>query len=113
MEENPKIRFHYIKSPSFDEHPLHGIYGGISVQGQIAMAAFSQRMPIPVTIENDLIPVEGEPGAFTTSSDRSEGKDGMIRFVHGVYYFDVEMAKSLRDWLDDKINAIEGMRNDG
>ena len=113
MDDNPKIKFHYIKSPSFNEHPLHGIYGGVSAEGTIAMAVFSQRMPIPTSIENDIVPVSGEEGVFTVSADRPEGRDGMVRFVHGMYYFDMTMAKSMRDWLDDKIRTMEGFQNAG
>lgn len=110
-DEIKTITAHYVKSPHFDEHPMHGIYGGLTAGNQIAMAVYSERMAIPQQMEIDLAQVEGQ--GFQMISERAQGKDGAVRFVHGVYYFDVEMAKAMVVWLADKIQAAEGGQNAG
>lgn len=105
------ITAHYVKSPHFDEHPMHGIYGGMTASNQIAMAVYSERMAIPQQMEIDLREVEGQ--GLQMISERANGKEGAVRFVHGVYYFDVEMAKAMIVWLADKIQTVEGGLNAG
>ncbi|HEX7852092.1 MAG TPA: hypothetical protein VF503_00165 [Sphingobium sp.] len=113
MDDPKNISAHYVKSPTFNEHPLHGVYGGVTTAGLISMAVFSERMPIPTKIEMELTPVDGVPGAFQAAAERLEGKDGIVRFVHGVYYLDVEMAKSVMAWLADKVKSFEDLKNVG
>lgn len=75
------------------------------------MALFSERTPIPTEISMQLVPVDEDAATFTTHEVARKGKEGVIRTVHGVYHFDLELAKSLRNWLDDKIKAFEEMKN--
>lgn len=110
MAEPTNISAHYVKSPSFDEHPLHGIYGGVTTAGVISMALYSERMPIPTRMDLEIKPVEGAAGIFEPSGEAVHGKEGIVRFVHGVYYLDVQMAKAMIGWLVDKVNAFEEMR---
>ncbi|ATP19772.1 hypothetical protein [Sphingobium yanoikuyae] len=109
VASNPEMKFHYIKAPQYSEFPMHGVFGGVTTNGQISMAIFSERIPLPKVLTNELTPVEDDPGAYQLTSEKREGLDGVVRFVHNNYYFDLNMAKALRDWLDDKIGTIEGL----
>lgn len=111
MDDPPKITVHYIKAPAFEEIALHGVYGGVNVRGSIAMAIFTERMPIPNEMDMTLEPVEGQPGAFIAKEGATRGKEGIIRSVRGVLHFDVELAEVIRDWLDEKIKTAKGLKN--
>lgn len=102
MTTAEKITFHYIKSPSFDEHPLHGVYGGITPHG-VAMAVFAERMVIPKELDAKVVPVEGQPGVFALEEGEKRGKEGVVRSVHAVYHMDLAFAESLAKWLTDKV----------
>lgn len=108
MSDKPKVTAHYIKAPQFSEHPLHGIYGGVTPTGNFVMAAWSERMPIPSEIDLIMEPVEGQPGMFAGVEGERRGKEGIVRTVHSTFHFDLEMAISLRKWLDEKIKAVGG-----
>lgn len=71
------------------------------------MTVWSERMPIPQEMDLEIIPVEGREGVFSAVEGEKRGKDGMVRTVHAAFHFDLEMAKSMRDWLNDKIQAVE------
>lgn len=90
---------------------MHGVYGGITANGTISMAVFSERQALPKVLTSELSPSVDEPGAFDVLSETREGLDGPVRFVHNTYYFDIELARSIRDWLDDKINSYDRMRD--
>lgn len=111
MADPKEVNFHYIKAPQYAEHPMHGIFGGVTTSGQVSMSIFSERQPLPKILTTELIPVEGEPGAFTPGGESRSGLDGLIRFVHNTYYLDINMAKAMRAWLDDKIATFEGLNN--
>ncbi|MFL6760370.1 hypothetical protein [Sphingomonas sp.] len=97
-----KVTFHYIKVPNFSEHPLHGVYGGITPHG-ISMALFSERPVIPQELDAELVPVEGEPGTMTLRDVAKRGKEGAVRSVHAVYHFDIDLAESMIGWLQEKV----------
>lgn len=107
MDTPGKVTFHYIKSPHFDEHPLHGVYGGITPHG-ISMAVFSERAPIPTEIDMAFV---GADKNLTMQETEKRGKEGFVRLVHGVYHMDVGMAEVLRNWLDEKIEAMKAVQN--
>ena len=95
-------KVHYIKSPNLVELPMHGAYGGVNVQsGQFALSVFSERAPLPKSVEF----TESENGEGT--EQRCESKDGIIRNVTATLYFDINTALNLHDWLDDKIQQFQ------
>jgi len=109
VDANPKIKFHYIKSPQYSEHPLHGVYGGMTASGQISMSVFSERAPLPKILTTEVALVEGGDGEYEMKGESREGLDGAVRFVHTTLYFDLAMARSIRKWLDDKIATFEAL----
>jgi hypothetical protein len=75
------------------------------------MAIYSERMPIPNEMDLTMVPIEGQPGVFHGIEGASRGKDGLIRTVHSALHFDLEMAKSVRDWLNEKIDVLEKLQD--
>lgn len=98
IPDSPK--FHYIKSATCADIPVHGAFGGINpVTGQVVMSVFSERSPIPKSIVYEAGP-DGEQG------EHREGLDGMVRSVNAVMYFDINVAMALHQWLGQKIDVF-------
>lgn len=92
------IDFHYIKSPSYQEIPVHGAYGGVNVgNGNFAMSVFSERGPVPNRMTYAI-----EGGELKDVVDR-EGKEGVVRSVQAVLHFDINTAIALHEWFGEKI----------
>lgn len=99
-EDGAAISFHYIKSTHCIDIPVHGAFGGINpASGQVVMSVFSERTPIPQVIHY-------EPGDGGERIESREGKDGMIRSVNAVMYFDINVAMALHEWLGQKIGVF-------
>lgn len=102
-EKVPKeIQFHYKKTDSYRAYHCDGAYGGITPTGKIYMEVFVERNPTPTSITAKVLP----DGAIGPEVKR-EGKTGIIRQVECGLVLDIQTAKSLRDWLNDKIEKFE------
>ena len=103
-----EITQHFIKSPHFRVLHCDGVHGGITPNGYIQMAIFSERLPIPQKV----VLRTQEAGADLVSvgeeiKDRRVTRDGVIHEVDVEILLDLRTAKSLRVWLDEKITKLE------
>ena len=99
-----RLAFDYIKSNQFRVVRIDGIHGGINPRGNaIQMACFSERNPIPQREVYET--VEGR----ITSDDKIETKirPAIVREVEFEALLNLDTAKSLCVWLDDKIKKLE------
>lgn len=98
-----KIKFDFIKSNYFRTIHADGVWGGVNGHLDIAMAFYSERPAIPQQIT---MPVEnGKLG--NELEDKRVGRDAVIRDVEIAVTMNVEVARSFRQWLDDRIRAID------
>ncbi len=109
--ENPdtqrKIRFHYQKTNQFRNVRIDGIFGGITATGNIQMDFFSERNPIPKAL---VFPISPAGVLGDEVEEDRQTKDGVVRDVEFSSVIDVDKAKALVSWLNDKIQAIEGIQ---
>jgi hypothetical protein len=106
-----KLQFHYLKSPDYREVTCHGIVGGITPNGkQVCLSVFSERAPIPRMVQYDVEPLDGKVqfDEATAQPTLTEARQGVIRHVEYTMYFDLDMARNFRKWLDDRIKTLEG-----
>ncbi len=99
--DNGHIEFQYIKANNFGVVHADGVWGGITPRGYISMSFFSERHPIPQKLVHEI-----EDGRIGKERSR-ETRAGIIREVNAEVLVDLTMAKSFRDWLDEKINHLE------
>jgi hypothetical protein len=98
------IRFHYVKSNFFRVIHVDGAFGGLSPRGLIEMAVFNERLPIPtLTVQ----PLKEDQTLGDELRDARVSRDGIFRELEANLVFDVETAKILVDWLQDKIKQLE------
>lgn len=95
------ISFDYIKSNYFRVIRVDGAHGGIAPKAHvIQMALFSERRPIPKKETFRL-----KEGQLGEQIDRIE-RDTIIREVEVEALVDLDTAKSISKWLEDKIQLM-------
>ena len=99
-----RFLFHNVKSPLFRTVHADGIFGGLTPTGNIHISFWNQRSPIPLLMEYDLSP-EGTIGNEIIES--RIGKSGMVREIDVGVSMNLDVAVSLRKWLDEKISVLE------
>jgi len=100
--ENEKLVTNFIKSPDFRTDYVSGIFGGITPHAQISMVHFIERAVLPTKIEYSV-----EPSTGSVNEIGRESKLGIVREVQGSLIMDLHMAKSMVEWLNEKITLIE------
>jgi hypothetical protein len=104
QERDAKIEFHYIKSNYFRVVHADGVWGGATSNLNIHMSFFSERGPIPQRIVHAIEP-RGVLGGEIAEERIS--RKGVVREVEVDVVLNLEMAVSLRKWLDDKIKNLQ------
>ena len=99
-----RIRYHYLKSGFFRTIHSDGVYGGVTPHGNIHIAFYSERIPIPQQIEH-VVKEDGTLG----DEDRAARitREGVVREVDVDVVVSLGLAIALRKWLDDKIKTLE------
>lgn len=96
-----EVEFHYIKSNFFRVIRADGAIGGITPQGNVHMALFSERAAIPQKI------VFGVDAAGRLGEELGrEGKNGIVREMEVDVVLDKSAAISLIKWLGEKIQTL-------
>jgi len=105
--EKGKINFDYIKSNQFRVIRVDGAHGGIAPNGHtIQMALFSERAPIPKRETYKL--EQGKLGERTAVEQR----DALIREVEIEALVDLNTARRIVNWLQDKIDMAEKLKKE-
>ena len=99
-----KITFHYIKSNQFRVIHVDGVHGGPSPRGQLQMAFFNERLPIPQQVTHT---VDEARELGPEVLDERIGKEGIVREVEVELLLNLDVAKSIHKWLGDKIGQVE------
>ena len=95
-----QVQLRYIKSTVGPVLHADGIFGGLTPQGAIYLAFFAEHAKIPdsVTLEVDATGPTREVGSRPTEWVREVGVEITMS---------LNVAQSLRAWLDEKFNAYE------
>ena len=103
-----QMKFHFIKSPTFQEIPAHGAFGGVVPTGdKIAISFYSERSPLPTVVVHALSE-KNELGDEDVT--KRESKEGIVRTIHNVIYLDNAAAKAVHDWLGQRITEMEKLK---
>lgn len=92
------VDFHYIKGAQFRAIHVDGVFGGVAPNGNITLALYNERFPIPLRIRHGL------------NSDQTLGpeqgrmsREGIVREVDAELVMNRRVAESLVEWLSEKI----------
>ena len=98
-----KLETHFVKNNDFKTVQCSGAFGGIAPTGQINMNIYTDRVVIPRSIT---LEIDDSSGAPLREVSR-DTKNGVIREVQFGILIDVNVAKSLVEWLNGQIQTIE------
>ncbi|HKV38014.1 MAG TPA: hypothetical protein VJX67_02285 [Blastocatellia bacterium] len=102
------LEVRYSKGANFRVLHADGIYGGILPNLNIHMAFFVERGPLPNFVRYNISP-EGMLIGEDESSKSIE--QGIVREVETVVVFDINTAKSVFQWLKEKLDLAETLVN--
>lgn len=100
--DTPTVSFSYIKNNLFRVIHADGVIGAITPGQHIHFALFSERPAIPQRIEQVLNP-GGSPGQEVLR----QGRAGYIREMDVDVIVDLKTAKSIHQWLSERIAELE------
>jgi len=102
-----EIEFHFEKSAFFRSIHVDGAFGGVSpANQQVHMAVYSERQPLPKKVVQKI--AHGVLGAEIP--ERRVGRAGIFRELESDLIMSVEVAISLRDWLNLRIAEVQQTR---
>lgn len=105
MEEKKveTIDIHYLKTNNYRTYHVDGIFGGLTPDSKkLYIELFVQRSATPRKIEHEVI-----HGLVGKETGKREGKEGLIREIESGIIMDMDVAKVLRDWLNEKIKDFD------
>ena len=99
------VSFKYIFPSDLKELHVSGAFGGVSPDGMIRMAFYSERQAIP-NVEKRPI----NPDKTLGDQKEEEKKYEYVRIVQASLVFNDKAAASFINWLDGRIKDLEGLR---
>ena len=100
------VTFHYVKSNHFRTIHVNGAFGGFSPDGSIFLAIYSERPVLPdVTVQT----IESNGQLGKEIMEQRKGLQGVVRELEAGLAMDVRTAKTLVDWLTERIKIAESI----
>ena len=98
------VTFHWVKSNHFRTIHVNGAFGGFSPDGNLFLSVYSERPVLPdVTVQT--IESSGQLGKEII--EQRKGLQGVVRELEAGLAMDLRTAKSLVDWLNERIKIAE------
>ncbi len=102
-DEKDKIIVHNKVSPNYRSMHVDGAFGGITTRGYISLSFYAERNAIPKTTEFNVVENKLEKLRDTG------GLTGILREFEAGIYMDLNAAKELKKFLDDRITELENL----
>ncbi len=90
-----RISFHFIKSNQFRVIRVDGGHGGVTPTGQVQIALYSERLPIPQKTVHDV----GPDGRLVDKPVEVIARDGVVREVEVEAVMDASTARAVAEFL--------------
>jgi hypothetical protein len=100
------VQISYIKSSFSPVAHADGVFGGPTPHGLLYIGFFSEHPKLPDTVQ---YAVDAAAKTLMPVSQPNR-KAEWVREIEEEVIMSVELARSFRDWLDDKIKLIEQRR---
>lgn len=104
MSENRAIKFKYIFDNNYNPKYANGAYGGVSPKGEITINFYCERQAIPKSVKHDVI--DGKLSE-STETEPEDLQSSMVRFVDTGVILNINTAKEIVTWLNEKIELVE------
>ena len=101
-----RVAFDYIKSQHFRAIRADGAVGGVTPTGNIHLALYSERHPIPRRVVHQVH--DRRLGAVLPNETVS--RDAIVREMDVDVFLSIDVARNLHRWLGEKIKESEQVR---
>ena len=98
------VKFHYLKSTHFRTIHADGAIGNITPGRHVHMAIYNERPAIPREMVHEIKP-DGNLGDII--QEGTVVREGIVREMEVDVLMSVEVARSIKIWLEDQIKKIE------
>lgn len=97
------VDVHYLKTNNYRTYHVDGIFGGLTPDGnKLYVELFVQRVVTPTEIKYAI----NQNGTLGKEIKR-KGKSGIIREIESGIIMDINVARTLKGWLEGKINQYD------
>lgn len=105
--DSQEIHFMYKFPDDYNPVYSNGAYGGINTRGEIVINFYLERSPIPHK-ETRVLNPDGSLSK-TCKTEPEEHTSNILRYISSGVIMDITSAKSLKKWLEQKIDEIENL----
>lgn len=101
-----EVSFEYVKATDYRVHPVSGVLGGPTAQGDLVVNLFFERSPIPKKVTHDI----DNMGNLIESNPKIEIKDSIIRDVICGLALKPEVARGIGNWLIEQVDRLDSLK---
>ena len=95
-----RVAFDYIKNHHFRSIRADGAIGGITPNGNIHFALYSERLPLPKRLVHEV----NEDGSLgPVMPNETVSRDAIVREMEVDVFLDISVARGLSEWLKEKL----------
>jgi hypothetical protein len=96
----------YLFEEDYNPKYVNGGYGGINPKGEIVLNFYLERSALPTsqTFKINDGKLESE---ITEERKPSDHKNSFVRYIQNGIVLNLQSAKEIKSWLEDKINLLE------
>lgn len=103
-----KLTFKYVYPENLRDLYVNGCWGGVTPRKEIHLHLFSERHPIPKSITHEI-----DKNTMSLGKEIAKEEGGnIVRLIQTSVIMDLSTAIAVRDWIDDKIKAIQTMNEE-
>lgn len=97
------LKIKYTKSDDHQSYTASGVYGGIELSGYISMNFYRDNLPLP-----EFADMEVDSQTKKILKTKHPPNDyNVIREIKSSIIVDLENAKRIKNWLNDRIKELE------
>jgi hypothetical protein len=104
IQQEPQVVFQYIKDPLFRSAHADGFVGGLTPNGQIHLAFFSERSLLP---KKHVYRVNPDGSLGSEIPEERALNEPIVRDIQLDVLMSVQAAEALKNWLDQYIKNLK------
>ena len=108
-EERGRVTFDYLKGSLFRSIRADGAIGGITPEGQIHFALYSERSAIPRQVVQ---PIEADGSLGPVIPELTVSRGSIVREMDVDVFVSPEVAERLRDWLSQQLEKLQKVKTE-
>ena len=104
-----KIRYEYAQNPEVRLQYVHGVWGGVTPQGEVEICFYTESDKMPDYAEQ----IVSEDGSLGHEMVPDNTVKTVERRVHSRVLLNYYTARAVLGWLEDKVEMLERDSNEG